>query len=380
MKNLLIVCDYFKPGFKAGGPIQSLYNLCVLIHDKAHIHVVTQNHDIDKVEYNLPYNRWVDKDLFKVLYLKRLQYLKFLFKKQNVDVLYLNSFFASSTQLFLFSNHSLLRNQHKEVNIFIAPRGEFDPGALTIKARKKKLFLSFFKIFKIKNLIFHATTEIEVKNIQLIFGDTYEIRTAANIPKIPSHRKDVQKKQNISEFFFLSRISSKKNLKFALKAFSKTNVEGEIQFNIIGPIEDVNYWNECQDIFEVIPNNINCKYLGEIPNEDISKVLKDSHYFFFPTFGENYGHVIYESLALGKPILISDQTPWVTKEFDNGVFASNLESETYFLKVIEKLHGLNQVEYNKLSRNAYQYALLSADINKIKDHYINLFKLDNVKK
>ena len=32
--------------------------------------------------------------------------------------------------------------------------------------------------------------------------------------------------------------------------------------------------------------------------------------FFFPTLGENYGHVIYEALDSGCPVLISDQTPW----------------------------------------------------------------------
>ena len=33
--------------------------------------------------------------------------------------------------------------------------------------------------------------------------------------------------------------------------------------------------------------------------------------FVFPTLGENFGHVIYESLMCGTPVLVSDNTPWL---------------------------------------------------------------------
>ena len=40
------------------------------------------------------------------------------------------------------------------------------------------------------------------------------------------------------------------------------------------------------------------------------KTLEKYDVFFFPTKGENYGHVIAEALCAGLPIVIADTTPW----------------------------------------------------------------------
>ncbi len=39
-------------------------------------------------------------------------------------------------------------------------------------------------------------------------------------------------------------------------------------------------------------------------------MLSGHDLFFLPTLGENFGHVIYEALSAGLPVLLSDQTPW----------------------------------------------------------------------
>jgi glycosyltransferase involved in cell wall biosynthesis len=380
MKNILFICDFFKPGYKAGGPIQSIYNLCMLIGEKANIKVITQDHDIDRVKYDLPKDTWIDRNLYIIIYLKKSTYLRSFFTKKDVDLIYLNSFFSLSTQLFLFFHFLSLRNIFKGAELVLATRGEFDPGALMIKANKKRIFLNIFKLIKIKNLGFHATTIIEARNIELVFGKKYLIEVAPNVPKPPVPFKKKQKVKYQTDFYFLSRISPKKNLKFALEILTKLKVPGELRFNIIGPIEDARYWEECNDLINLLPDNIVCNYKGEIANDFIDKALECFHYFFFPTLGENYGHVIYESLALGKPILISDQTPWESNGFDNGVFSFSLREESNFLSVIEMLHSLDEENYNLLSEKAYEYSKQSADFNKIINDYINLFKLNEVTK
>jgi glycosyltransferase involved in cell wall biosynthesis len=57
--------------------------------------------------------------------------------------------------------------------------------------------------------------------------------------------------------------------------------------------------------------------------------------FFFPTRGENYGHVIAESLSVGTPVLISDQTPWRELSSDGLGWDLPLEAADIFL---EKIH------------------------------------------
>ena len=51
-KKILIFCDYFYPGFKAGGPITTLKSTISQLSSDYSFNVVTRNHDYqDAVEY-----------------------------------------------------------------------------------------------------------------------------------------------------------------------------------------------------------------------------------------------------------------------------------------------------------------------------------------
>ena len=49
---------------------------------------------------------------------------------------------------------------------------------------------------------------------------------------------------------------------------------------------------------------------ADLKHQKVRSVLEKSQLFVLPTEGENFGHAIFEALAVGCPILISDQTPW----------------------------------------------------------------------
>src|SRR5690606_40056963 len=48
---------------------------------------------------------------------------------------------------------------------------------------------------------------------------------------------------------------------------------------------------------------------------EVPKMLAEYDLFFFPTLGENFGHVIAESLSVGTPLLLSNTTPWINLEY-----------------------------------------------------------------
>jgi glycosyltransferase involved in cell wall biosynthesis len=99
-----------------------------------------------------------------------------------------------------------------------------------------------------------------------------------------------------------------KNLEFALNALSK--VKFPIVFDIYGPIEDEKYWHLCKELIDKLPTQIDVNYCGAVTPDQVSAVFSGCDLFLFPTRGENYGHVIAESLSAGTPVLLSDQTPW----------------------------------------------------------------------
>ena len=78
--------------------------------------------------------------------------------------------------------------------------------------------------------------------------------------------------------------------------------------------------------------------------------------FFLPTRGENYGHVIFEALAAGVPVLISDQTPWRDLEQEAVGYMRPLNDENAFVEVIESQSRLGECERGEQAGKARSYA------------------------
>lgn len=371
MRKILIIIPYFKPGYKAGGPIQSIFNMSVFLSKTYDINILTQNIDINSViEYDVETDYWINMNGFKVKYLKPVNFNIYeceeIIKEINPEILYLNGLFSKITYTFLFKK--IFKNYKSK--IIVSPRGELDPGALNIKYLKKKIFLFVLKQLISEEIIFHATSSKEKNYIKNYFSNT--IIVAHNIPKIIDIKpKREIKKKYITNLVFISRISPKKNLLYAIKILKGLVVDGSINFDVIGPIEDKQYWELIMKSAKKLPRNITFNYIGEIKNDELALKTTKYHYFLFPTKAENYGHVIYECLSYGIPVIISDRTPW-NEISSSGVFVSNLNNINRFRGKIQKLHSLDQKAFEKISHNAYNYA--KSKFNK-KEYLLNYKKL-----
>ena len=153
---------------------------------------------------------------------------------------------------------------------------------------------------------------------------------------------------------FLSRLSMKKNLDYALTILK--SVRARVSFTIYGVLEDPEYWHHCQAIIAALPPNITVDYKGPLPHEKVVESLQAHEVFLFPTRGENFGHVILEALSAGLPVLISDQTPWRGLT-DKGIgWDLPLDEPAGFSRRIEELAAVDQDAYQPLRQRAWQYA------------------------
>jgi glycosyltransferase involved in cell wall biosynthesis len=134
---------------------------------------------------------------------------------------------------------------------------------------------------------------------------------------------------------FLSRISKEKNLNYAINILRGLKLN--ILFDIYGPIEDPTLWDSCLEKIKTLPANIIVNYKGIINREDVKKTFIQYDIFFFPTIGENFGHVIVESLLVGTPVLISDRTPWKNLEVDGLGWDLSLDNPNLFIEAIYKM-------------------------------------------
>jgi len=222
-----------------------------------------------------------------------------------------------------------------------------------------------------KKIRFHATSEREQKAILDYFPGS-EVLVADDLPntKQPVF-KTTQKTPGILKCIFIARIHPIKNLLFLLSALS--HVKSGIQLTIIGPVEDEMYWEKCKALLSALPANIHAHYAGAMPNHALLPVLQDQHLFILPTKGENFGHAIFESLLLGRPVLISDQTPWLhLKEMQVG-WDLPLDQPADFAAAIETAAGWDQFTFDQWSQCAWRYAKKFIENPDLKRDYLQLF-------
>jgi len=111
---------------------------------------------------------------------------------------------------------------------------------------------------------------------------------------------------------FLSRITPKKNLNFLLRVLQKINFP--IELSIYGPIDNLSYWKACLYSIDQLPSNIKILIGDPVPQKQVKSILQKHDVFVLPTLGENFGHIIIESLIAGIPAIISDKTFWESDE------------------------------------------------------------------
>lgn len=361
-KHILIFVDWYLPGYRAGGPIRSVANMVSSLGNDFQFSIITSDTDYGE---NEPYpdiqtGRWIDRNGVRIMYLGHRQrtmgFLRRLLQSERYDHVYLNSLFS-----FYFSILPLLllRWRKAKVPVTIAPRGMLGQGALKVKKYKKQLFLQSVKVTGLyKPVQWHATNDGEKEDILHCFGPESRIIVAPNIAfyKVTDESRIKQKKAGAARFFYLSRIMKVKNLKGALSVLASLNTDGKIEYDIIGPVEDESYWNDCRSEIDKLKSNVHVRYLGAIPNEDLDSFIRNYHFLFLPTTTENYGHSIVESLAKGCPVIISDQTPWKELEAQKIGWDIPLDQTERFRIILEKCVKMTQEEYNEMSINTRRFA------------------------
>ena len=307
--EVLIIIDHYLPGRLAGGPVTTISNMTHLLTGHVRCLVVTRNYDLDggiysSIEPGKPYSI----NGATVLYLEKKRFNSSTFRqltvKHGVRYVYLNGFFSPTTiRLLLAHQVSKL-----PARLVVAPRGEFSRGALALKTRKKALYLGFFRQLRLwKNIdVFQASTVLEQEDIWRVLGPV-PVKVAADVPA-PVNAPSVLGWVPASRLVFIGRISPMKNLDYAISVLA--TLTEPVQLDIYGPLEDQTYWKQCLSRIATCPAHVKIRYCGVLEHDQVGLTFAQYDAFLFPTRGENYGHVIHESLAAGCPVIVSDQTPW----------------------------------------------------------------------
>ncbi|GIJ09567.1 hypothetical protein Van01_27810 [Micromonospora andamanensis] len=313
--RVLATCMVFEPGYRGGGPVRSLAAVLDTLPDGVELTLVTRDRDLGATT---PYpdlsSRWVQRnEQASVFYLstrspQSWRRLRQQLRSTTFDLLYVNSLWSTFSLLpILLSAVGLLRVRR----VLIAPRGELSPGALRLKSLKKRLFLTVWRpVLRRLDVCWQACSTLEREDVLRTFpaAEVLLSGNGASLPRIPMQAAARNAPGSALRLVFISRISPMKNLLMALSALSE--VTEPVSFDIYGPVEDRDYWHRCRGLIDAMPANVEVRYLGELTPDQVRPTFNGYDAFLLPTLGENFGHVIMESLAASCPVVCSDRTPW----------------------------------------------------------------------
>ena len=359
--KVLIIYDYFYPGYKAGGPVQSLSNLANALNNLYEIYVITSDRDmLSSTKYTgIISNQWNEVSFQRnqfptqVFYtdksLNRRKYADVI-TKTKAGVIYFNNIY--SYYFFLLPLFALRGS--KGFKIIVCPRGMLQRGALAVKSLKKLVYLTCLRFAGLLNHVYwHATDKQEANDIKKFFPKNKGVETAANIPKAPLDEIFYpEKKQGFLRLVFLSLIAEKKNLLLLLKVLSKTG--SNVTLDIYGPITSNSYWQQCETLIKNMSGKV--QYRGEVEPANVQQLLTHSHALILLTKGENFGHALYESLSAGRPVITSYFTPWNNLEQDKAGMNADIDDLEDCFEKLNKLAGMSQEEYNNYCDGAYKLA------------------------
>lgn len=378
-KRILLLTDWYEPGYKAGGPIQSCRNFVLGMSDDFDIYVLTSDRDLgDEKPYpGITSGAWIKKnDQVQIYYAETKKLtaavLRRLITEADPDYIYLNSMYS-----FHFTILPLWLKiwRQSDAKMVIAPRGMLQQGAMQFKPFKKKLFLGLLnKTGIVGRLIFHATDEQEKQDISSFFPSAKSIQVIPNFLK-PENQpwKPTAKQPGTLRCAWISRLAPKKNILFLLDLLKEIPAAITFHLTLRGEIEDQQYWKKCLNAIDALPSNVTVRWEGPVNHGDIYEVLHGHHVFVLPTKGENFGHAIFEALSSGRPVLVSDRTPWRNLTEKKIGWDLPLDQPELFIQAMEQAAAFDQESYNDWSHCAWQYARdYTAKLN-LKEAYLKLF-------
>lgn len=357
MRRILIVTGRYLPGYRDGGPVRSIVNLTDTFGDEYDFRIMCLDRDHgDTSAYpDIIPDGYNNVGKAKVWYVHRFTKEKVEELARDADVVYVCGPYNDYARITL----GLKKAGKIEAPLYVASMGSFSAEAFKIKGLKKRLFIKYMKLAGMFNEVeWSVTSEREEKELKAIIGKDSRCVIAADLPRRKVTKHDCVKIPYELRLVFLSRISRKKNLSAIPQILEMATDEHEISLDIYGAGEDMDYLHECMYKLDALKSShprFKWKYKGEADSEKVPDIFAKYDAFLFPTLGENYGHVIAESLSAGCIPIISDTTPWMDLDEKGCGYVCPYDDPSAFAEAVDELVSMGEEEIETMRANCYSY-------------------------
>ena len=268
----------------------------------------------------------------------------------------------------------------------ITPHGMLDPWSLSQGRLKKRLYLAL-RMRRVLNraaaIHFTTTTERELaKPLKLEASSVVEpngvdLTEFENLPPRGTFRARYAPLGQRPIVLFLGRVNYKKGFDLLIPAFARLTGPGDAMLVIAGP-EDAGYRATIErHMDEAGLARDRVLFTGMLRGRERIEAFVDADLFVLPSYQENFGIAVVESLAAGTPVVISDQVNiWheVHTAGVGGIVPTQVEP---LAREIERWMR-DEDRRNDASRRAIAFVRERYDWNQIArrwvDHYQNLIR------
>lgn len=355
---ILLFVDWYRPGFKGGGPVRSMINLVEHLGDRADLHIVTADTDYASTA---PYpgivpDRWTTLPTGEQVWYASAKgrtraVWKQLLHARPWSVVYVNGMFSpwySIMPLWLMNGSRQRR--------IVAPRGMLLPGPMSQGALKKHAYLALARGMGLfTNVEFQATSADEVLSVRRLVNRYATVHEVGNLARrsdggsVPKRTKSAGEARLID----VVRIATEKNVHLIIEAMR--GVKGRITLDLYGPVFHEAYWEQCKAAMATLPPEARVHYHGAVPSGEVPQLMAgDHHALCMPNEGDNFGHTMLEALSAGLPLLISDRTPWRNLRERRAGWDLPLEQGAApFTAAMQQLVDMEQEAYDALVSGAF---------------------------
>jgi glycosyltransferase involved in cell wall biosynthesis len=164
------------------------------------------------------------------------------------------------------------------------------------------------------------------------------------------------KQAGSATFVFASRVSANKNLHFFLQLLRDViEPSAQVRLEIYGSIDD-DQRSTLDSSIASLPASVAVRLHGPVPPSEVRGAIDSGHFTVLPTLGENFGHAVWESLAAGRPILMSDTTPWTKLEESKAGWALPLDDIGAWQNAIRNCVDMTSETWLAMCASSRRYA------------------------
>jgi glycosyltransferase involved in cell wall biosynthesis len=123
---------------------------------------------------------------------------------------------------------------------------------------------------------------------------------------------------------------------------------------------------------------LNVKFVGPVFGEAKWDFLRSGDVMVLPTYSENFGIVVAESLAVGVPVITTKGTPWEELNTTNCGWWIDL-SELNLKKAIEKVITTDEKDIKMMGYNGKRLVNDKYDVSQVAKNMFKLYKKNSFK-